>query len=98
MKSMILSLGVVAAALVAGSFSTEAKADTGLYPTEAGAQSTCPSQEVVWLQLQSSKYFHKSAAVYGSKDGAYACVTKARSAGYREAKVQPSAPVTADAK
>jgi hypothetical protein len=98
MKSMILSLGLVAAALVAGPLATEAKADSGIYPTEIGAQSTCPNQEVVWLQLQSQKYFHKSAALYGSKDGAYACVAKARSAGYREVKVEPAAPVTADAK
>jgi hypothetical protein len=93
MKAMIFALSAVAAV---ATLSAPAYAGGGLYPTEEGAQSTCPSQEVVWLQLQSSKYFHKTSAVYGGKNGAYACVAKARSAGYREAKVE-AAPETASA-
>ena len=62
-----------------------AAASGGFYATPAGAQSTCPTEEVVWLVLSESRYYHKTQPSYGKGSGVYACVSAARAKAYREA-------------
>ncbi|HLY59013.1 MAG TPA: hypothetical protein VKS60_25855 [Stellaceae bacterium] len=61
-------------------------ASGGFYATADGAQATCPSEEVVWLDLAQSRYYHKTQPSYGKSGGVYACITAARAKAYREAK------------
>jgi hypothetical protein len=64
-----------------------AHAENGaVYPTEAAAQAACGSEEVVWVNLDRSKYYHKLQADYGKLTGVYSCAKSARAHGYREAK------------
>jgi hypothetical protein len=65
--------------------STPAHAGTALYSTEAAAQQACQADEVVWVDLDRGKFYHKAQANYGKGgNGGYAC-QKAAHAQYREA-------------
>ncbi len=83
---MALSLAVGSAILLSHGASA---AHPAIYASAEGAQTTCPSEEVVWLDLQFSKYYHKTASEYGQRGGAYACVSAAHAKGFREAKLAP---------
>jgi hypothetical protein len=65
-----------------------------IYSTEAAAQAACGADEVVWINLDRSKFYHKTQADFGkSSNGVYTCQKGARAHGYREAKdatVQPT--------
>ena len=79
--------GAAAAALVAASFAapTIAYAATGLFATEPAAQQACQADEVVWVDLDRGRFYHKAQANYGKGgNGGYACM-KAAHAQYREA-------------
>lgn len=55
--------------------------------TEREAQSTCPSDVVVWVDLTSEVYRHKGARSYGAtKNGGYMCEREAIRQGKRAAK------------
>jgi len=83
-KSLILSLGFLAAAFAAQSASA---ANAALYKTEADATQACSADDaVVWLKLDAHLYFHKDQTGYGGPDGLYACEKGARHAGYFAAK------------
>jgi hypothetical protein len=81
-KIFMASVGIAVLNLV----SVGAQASGHFYASEAGAQSTCPSGEVVWIDITKNMYYHKSSAEFGKSGGAYACVAAARERGYRESK------------
>ena len=57
------------------------------YPTEAAAQSHCPSDVVVWLNIPSGVYHEKGMRWYGrTKHGAFVCRKEADAAGDRDTR------------
>jgi hypothetical protein len=55
-----------------------------LFSTESAAQSHCPKDVVVWLNIPSGIYHYKGERWYGrTKHGAYACENEAIKAGDR---------------
>jgi hypothetical protein len=57
------------------------------FSTEAQAKSHCPSDTVVWANLQSKVYHYSSNKNYGNtKSGAYMCEGDTAGAGFRAAK------------
>ena len=74
-----------AAVLMAAAVALPAMANTALYPTEAAATQVCGADEVVWVDLDRGKFYHKASASFGKgNNGGYAC-QKAAHAQYREA-------------
>jgi hypothetical protein len=61
--------------------------DKGQFKTEAEAKTSCPTDTVVWVNLQ-SKVFHTSGSKsYGkTKRGAYMCEKESTAAGFRAPK------------
>jgi hypothetical protein len=85
-KMKIVSVAA-ALALAAGvaAVSAPVQAATGLYATEDAAQKACQADEVVWVDLDRGKFYHKAQGNYGKGgNGGYACM-KAAHAQYREA-------------
>jgi hypothetical protein len=63
---------------------TIAMAATGLFATEPAAQQACRSDEVVWVDLDRGRFYHKTQAAFGKgSNGGYACM-KIAHAQYRE--------------
>lgn len=55
-----------------------------LFSTEASAQSHCPNNEVVWLNLPTGIWHQKGARWYGrTKNGSYVCKNEAETSGDR---------------
>jgi hypothetical protein len=81
----MLTGAVMAALLAAGAAITPtALAATGLFATEAAAQQACASDEVVWVDLDRGRFYHKAQSAFGKgNNGGYACM-KAAHAQYRE--------------
>ena len=82
---MRISTAVVGALLVAVSAaSLPALAATTLFATEAAATQACAADEVVWIDLDRGKFYHKASANFAKgTNGGYACL-KAAHAQYRE--------------
>jgi len=82
---MKIVLALASAALMAvGLAASPANASTALYATEPAAQQACQADEVVWVDLDHGRFYHKAQANYGkSGNGGYACL-KAAHAQYRE--------------
>ena len=82
---MKISSAVVGAVLIAaGAATLPAKAATALFPTEAAATQSCAADEVVWIDLDRGKFYHKAQANFAKgSNGGYACM-KAAHAQYRE--------------
>ncbi len=84
---MKFASGAAAAALIAATALTslQASAATALFATEPAATQACGADEVVWIDLDRGRFYHKSQAAYAkSSNGGYACM-KAAHAQYREA-------------
>ncbi len=78
-RSFTLAIGV-AFALAAGGAVTAplAPAAGSLYATESEATQACGADEVVWVDLDRGRFYHKSQADYGkSKNGGYSCMKTA---------------------
>ncbi len=57
------------------------------FDSESAAQSHCPSDQVVWLNMRSHIYHEKGTRYYGAtKQGEYACRKEADAAGDRNSK------------
>jgi hypothetical protein len=66
---------------------TGASAGTGQFANEAAAKAHCPSDTVVWANLDSRIYHFAGTHNYGTtKHGAYMCETETLEAGVRAAK------------
>ncbi len=84
---MKITLAIAAMAMLAGSvaLSSTANAATSLFATEPAAQQACQADEVVWIDLDRGRFYHKSQTAFAkSSNGGYACL-KAAHAQYREA-------------
>src|SRR5262249_51915663 len=69
----------------AAAFATPALAATGLFASEDAASQSCGRDEVVWVDLDHGRFYHKAQDSYGkSGNGGYTCM-KAAKLQYREA-------------
>jgi hypothetical protein len=60
----------------------------GQHATEADAKATCPTDNIVWVNLNSSVYHASSSRSYGkTRRGAYMCEKESVAAGFRAPKV-----------
>jgi len=79
---MKFSTGAIAAVLFAAAL--PAGAATGLYTTTDAATAACGADEVVWVDLDRGRFYHKSQDKFAKgNNGGYACL-KAAHAQYRE--------------
>ncbi|HTJ64430.1 MAG TPA: hypothetical protein VL899_11520 [Alphaproteobacteria bacterium] len=79
---MKIAYAAMAASLFAASF--PALAATSLYATEPAATAACASDEVVWVDLDRGRFYHKGQSAFAKgSNGGYACM-KAAHAQYRE--------------
>jgi hypothetical protein len=80
----IAFMAITSGLLLAAAASTPAGAATPLFATEAAATQTCGADEVVWVDLDRGKFYHKGQANFAkSNNGGYAC-SKAAHSQYRE--------------
>jgi hypothetical protein len=82
---MRISSAVVSAVLIAAAAgSLSAYAATPLFATAPAATQACAADEVVWVDLDRGKFYHKDSASFAKgNNGGYACL-KAAHAQYRE--------------
>jgi hypothetical protein len=81
MKILSAALGT---ALLATMAMAPAFASTPLFASEAAATQACGTDEVVWVDLDRGKFYHKNQANFAkSNNGGYACMKAAHSQ-YRE--------------
>jgi hypothetical protein len=75
---------VAATLLMAAAVIAPARANTAMFATEAAAAQACGTDEVVWINLDNGKFYHKGSANFAKgNNGGYACL-KAAHAQYRE--------------
>jgi hypothetical protein len=80
----ILSAATAALLIAAAAGSIPAQAATPLFATEPAATAACGTDEVVWIDLDRGKFYHKAQANFAKgNNGGYACA-KAAHAQYRE--------------
>ena len=80
---MKIAIGMAALALAAMT-ALSAGAVAALYATEPAAAQACGADEVVWIDLDHGRFYHKSQTNYGKgNNGGYACM-KVAHAQYRE--------------
>jgi hypothetical protein len=78
-----LSAALAAFTTLAAAFSP-AIAATALFSTEPAAVQACGADEVVWVDLDHGRYYHKTQSAYAKgSNGGYACMKTAH-AQYRE--------------
>ncbi len=83
---MKIASGAAAIAFLAATAATSlpVSAATALFATEPAAAQACGADEVVWVDLDRGRYYHKNQSAYAkSNNGGYACM-KAAHAQYRE--------------
>lgn len=62
-------------------------APIAMFPTEAAAQSHCPKDVVVWLNIPTGIYHEKGMRWYGrTRHGAFVCRKEANAAGFRDTR------------
>jgi hypothetical protein len=80
---MKFAFGAVAAVLFAAA-ALPAGAATSMYSTVDAATAACGADEVVWVDLDRGRFYHKNQEKYAKgNNGGYACL-KAAHAQYRE--------------
>ena len=80
-------LAIMPAAASMAATPTPAPHTLQLFTTEGAAQSHCPRDEVVWLNLPSGIYHERGMRWYGrTKHGAYVCRKEADTAGDRNTR------------
>ena len=80
----ILSAALAALLITAAVGSVPARAATAMFATEPAAAAACGADEVVWVDLDRGKFYHKAQASFAKgNNGGYACM-KAAHAQYRE--------------
>jgi hypothetical protein len=80
----ILSAATAALLIAAAAGFIPAQAATPLFATEPAATAACGADEVVWVDLDRGKFYHKAQANFAKgNNGGYACM-KAAHAQYRE--------------
>jgi hypothetical protein len=80
----IASIAAVALMSATAGLSFPVIAATALFATEPAATQACGSDEVVWVDLDHGRFYHKAQANYAKgSNGGYACMKSAH-AQYRE--------------
>ena len=80
---MKFAFGAIAAVMFAAA-TLPASAATSMYNTPDAAAAACGADEVVWVDLDRGKFYHKSQANFAKgNNGGYACAKAAHSQ-YRE--------------
>jgi len=80
----ITSAALAALLIAAAAGSLPARAATPLYATPDAATAACGADEVVWVDLDRGKFYHKAQANFAKgNNGGYACMKAAHSQ-YRE--------------
>jgi hypothetical protein len=80
----IASSAIAVALFAAATAAVPANAATNLYATEPNAVAACGADEVVWVDLDRGRFYHKAQANFAKGgNGGYACM-KAAHAQYRE--------------
>lgn len=80
----IASVAISALLIAAAAGSLPAHAATALFATEPAAVQACAADEVVWVDLDRGKFYHKTQANFAKgSNGGYACLKAAHSQ-YRE--------------
>ena len=80
----IASSAIAVALFATAAVSLPAIAATPMYATEPQATAACGADEVVWVDLDRGRFYHKGQANFAkSNNGGYACA-KAAHAQYRE--------------
>jgi hypothetical protein len=80
----IATSAIAVALFAAATASLPVSAATGLFATEPAAAQACGADEVVWVDLDRGRFYHKPAQAWAkSNNGGYACF-KAAHAQYRE--------------
>jgi hypothetical protein len=83
MKITFAAAVALAAAIAA--MSPPLSAATALFATEGAASQACSTDEVVWVDLDRGRFYHKTQSSYAKgNNGGYACLKAAHSQ-YREA-------------
>jgi len=78
------SAALAALLILAAAGSVPARAATPLYATPEAATAACGADEVVWVDLDRGKFYHKAQANFAKgNNGGYACMKAAHSQ-YRE--------------
>ena len=78
------SAALAALLILAAAGSVPAHAATPLYATPDAATAACGADEVVWVDLDRGKFYHKAQANFAKgNNGGYACMKAAHSQ-YRE--------------
>ncbi len=78
------SAALAALLILAAAGSVPARAATPLYATPEAATAACGADEVVWVDLDRGKFYHKTQANFAKgSNGGYACMKAAHSQ-YRE--------------
>jgi hypothetical protein len=81
----IASSAIAIALLAATTAALPAVAATSLFATEPAATAACASDEVVWVDLDHGRFYHKAQSNFAKgNNGGFACL-KAAHAQYREA-------------
>lgn len=78
MKHMLAFIALLALAMPASGQAT--------YQTQRQAQSHCPMDSVVWLNVRTQTYYTEGQRWFGRRGGAYACRWEAEHAGYRQSR------------
>jgi len=89
MKSLLLgSFSLLTLIAASAALSPPAVAQSTLYSTEAIASAACGADEVVWVNLDRSRLYHKGQADYAKgANGGYGCL-KQVSSKYRPGQSQ----------
>ncbi len=82
---MKIALATAVVLMTAGAlYPLPSHAATQLFATEPAASQACGPDEVVWIDLDHGRFYHKSQAAYAKGgNGGYACMKMAH-AQYRE--------------
>lgn len=84
MRRALILATILFVTLVCNPLSVSGAGQPALFPTEQAAQSHCPADVVVWLNIPSGIYHLKGQRWYGrTKSGAYVCKQEADKAGDR---------------
>ena len=72
------SAALAALLILAAAGSVPARAATPLYATPEAATAACGTDEVVWVDLDRGKFYHKTQANFAKgSNGGYACMKAA---------------------
>jgi hypothetical protein len=74
----------LASSLPVGVLAAPTQSSAPQFSTRADAETHCPGEVVVWVDLATRIYYYRGQDLYGdTKQGAYACQRDVKDAGFR---------------